>query len=105
MLERPRLKAHLSAHAVPPDELFLLGDDRHHLIESKAAVQLMPLLDGRRTTAQIALELSKGLSFAEVMGALAALERSGHLADGNGVVPQAAWWEAIDADPHAVADR
>jgi len=105
MLERPRLKAHLSAHVVPPDELFLLGDDRQHLIESKAAVQLISLLDGNRTTAQVALELSRGLSFAEVMGALAALERSGHLADGNGVPPQAAYWEAAGLDAVQVAEQ
>lgn len=105
MLERPRLKAHLRAHAVPPDELFLLGEDRQHLIESAAAVRLAPLLDGTRTTAQIALELSQGTSFAEVMGALAALERGGHLADGNGQPPDAAWWEAVDLDATQVAER
>lgn len=104
MIERPRLKAHLSAHAVGRDELFLLGDDRQHLVESRAAVRMAPLLDGTRTMAQIALELSD-VPFAEVMGALAALERSGHLADGNGQPPDAAWWEAAGDDPHLATER
>ncbi len=104
MIEQPRLKAHLSAHVVEPDEVFLLGDDRQHLIESRAAVLIVPLLDGRRSSAQIALELSSRAPFMEVMAALAALERGGHLVDGVEAGPEAAWWEAAGADAAAAAD-
>lgn len=104
MIERPRLKAHLSAHVVEPDEVFLLGDDRQHLIESRAAALLVPLLDGKRTSAQIVLELSSAAPFLEVMGALAALESGGHLADGNDHSPEAAWWESAGFDAGAAAD-
>lgn len=104
MIERPRLKAHLSAHVVAPNEVFLLGDDRQHLIESRAAALIVPMLDGERTSAQIALELSSQVSFMEIMGALAALERGGHLADGNGQPPEAPWWEAAGVDPVRAAE-
>jgi bacteriocin biosynthesis cyclodehydratase domain-containing protein len=105
MVDRPRLKAHLSAHVVEPDELFLLGDDRQHLIESRAAVLIAPLLDGTRSVPEIAMELGSQVPFAEVMGAIAALERGGHLAEGGGAEPPAlAWWEADDADAGAAAE-
>jgi oxazoline/thiazoline synthase len=104
MIEKPRLKAHLSPHTVGADELFLLGDDRQHLLKSKAAVRLAPLLDGKRTVTEIAMELGGEFPLGEVMSAVAALERGGHLAEGNGAVPTAAWWEAVDVDSHAAAD-
>ena len=104
MIDRPRLKAHLSAHVVEPDELFLLGDDRQHLIESRAAVLIAPLLDGTRSVPEIAMAVGSQVPFAEVMGAIAALERGGHLAEGGGAEPLAmAWWEAGEADAEAVA--
>ena len=105
MLEKPRLKAHLSPHTVGADELFLLGDDRQHLLKSEAAVRLAPLLDGTRTVPEIALELGGEFGIGDVMGAVAALERGGHLAEGNGVGPEAAWWEAADLDAASAARR
>ena len=106
MIERPRLKAHLSAHTVGKDELFLLGDDRQHLLKSAAAVRLAPLLDGTRTVTEIAIALGAEFPIGEVMGAVSALERGGHLAEGNGVVPaEAAWWEAVDRDATDAAER
>ncbi len=104
MIERPRLKAHLSAHAVQPDELFLLGDDRQHLIESRAAVLIAPMLDGEHSVPEIAMSLSSQVPFGEVMGAIAALERGGHLAEGDGPgAPGLAWWEADERDPETIA--
>jgi bacteriocin biosynthesis cyclodehydratase domain-containing protein len=104
MVDRPRLKAHLSAHIVEPDELFLLGDDRQHLIESRAAVLIAPMLDGTRSVPEIAMSVGSQVPFAEVMGAIAALERGGHIAEGGGADPLAmAWWEADEADAEQVA--
>ena len=106
MIEKPRLKAHLSAHTVGKDELFLLGDDRQHLLKSAAAVRLAPLLDGDADVTEIAMTLGSEFPIGEVMGAVSALERGGHLAEGNGVVPaQAAWWEAVDRDATDAAER
>jgi ribosomal protein S12 methylthiotransferase accessory factor len=105
VIEKPRLKAHLSAHAVRDDELFLLGDDRQHVLRSAAAVRLAPMLDGTRTVPQLAIELGSEFPLVEVMGAVAALERGGHLADGNGVGPEAAWWEAAGRDATRAAER
>ncbi len=105
MIDKPRLKAHLSAHTVGKDELFLLGDDRQHLLKSEAAVRLAPLLDGTRSVTEIAMELGGEFAIGDVMGAVQALQRGGHLAEGNHVPPEAAWWEAADLDSHAAAER
>jgi oxazoline/thiazoline synthase len=100
MIERPRLKAHLRAHVVAPEEVFLLGDDRRHRIEGREFALVVPLLDGELTAADLAERLDPEVPDASVLVAdvLARLDAAGHLADGNDHPPEAAWWEAAGLD-------
>src|SRR5688500_9994334 len=98
MIERPRLRRDLTCVPVEPDEVFLLGEDRSGVVLGEAAGLVAPLLDGTRTTTEIAMELGSRLSLAAVLQAVRSFERGGFLADGP-PPPHAEVWDALGVDP------
>jgi len=105
MLKRPRLKASLTRATVDDDKLFLISEQKHYLLEGKAAAAVAPLLNGEQSTAEIAAELPS-LPLSEVLGTVAKLERLGHLAEGpadDGA--GSAWWDAAGVEPALAAER
>src|SRR5271154_3666705 len=105
MLKRPRLKSSLTRATVDDDKLFLISEQKHYLLEGKAAAAVAPFLTGEQSTAEIAAELSS-LPLSEVLGTVAKLERLGHLAEGPaGTDADGAWWDAAGVDPSIAAER
>ena len=104
-MERPRLKAHYAVEVVGGTQVYLLSEDRHFLLSGRAAVALLPHLDGRNTVGDIALALSDSFTLAHVVMALRKYDSGGHLAEGRPDLPDAelAYWDALDVDPALVS--
>lgn len=83
MFDKPRLKAHLIAKSSGPDRVFLLAEDRCHLVRGAAAAVIVPYLDGTHSLADIVKATSGDISYAECVRALATFLAAGHLADGE----------------------
>jgi ribosomal protein S12 methylthiotransferase accessory factor len=90
---RPRLKRHLHAE-VSGDRVWLLSETGHRLLESPLLARLIPLIDGRRTTEEIA-DLARGtLDAIDVLHGLWQLEDGGYAtlsADAAADEGEAAW--------------
>lgn len=100
-MERPRLKAHYTAEVVDGSKVFLLAEDGNFLIQGTAAVRVLPYLDGRHSTVDIATALAGVVPLPELFLALRKFEIAGHLADGRPDLPDGvlAYWDALGADP------
>jgi bacteriocin biosynthesis cyclodehydratase domain-containing protein len=81
VIARPRLRRHLSAKVIDPTLVVLLSDVDHWTFTGRVYPRIIPLLDGTRTVARVAQELSECANVAEVYAALMILERSGFLTD------------------------
>lgn len=95
VFDKPRLKAHLTARLSGAGRVFLLGEDRYHLVHGVAAAAIAPYLDGTHTPADIVEATSGEISYTDCVLALATYSAAGHLDDG--VVTDrrtAAAWEA-----------
>jgi len=103
----PRLKANLHIEILAPDQVFLIDEERHLLVQGPAAALVAPLLDGTKDVARIAHDLGARLSLAEVLQGINKFERFGHLVEG----PQdpdrsaGAYWDAAGTGPQVAADR
>jgi oxazoline/thiazoline synthase len=104
-MERPRLKAHFSAEVVDESKVFLLAENEHYLIQGPGAVRVLPYLDGRHTTAQIAQALAGELPPTATFVAVRRYAAYNVLADGPSSLPdgERAFWDALDS--HAAAAR
>jgi ribosomal protein S12 methylthiotransferase accessory factor len=100
---RPRLKAHFAAQVVDGSRVFLLAEGQHYLIRGTEPAKVLPYLDGRRTIAEIAGELSGELSLPQVLVGIRKFAAFGHLAEGRPDWPDAtlAYWDAQGIDPAA----
>ena len=103
----PRLKGHLTPVVTADDKIFLLTETGSHLISGPTERAVLDLLDGHRTIADIALQLSADHTLPAVVGAVQKFARIGVLADGPAVLPaaQAAYWDALGVEPALVAQR
>lgn len=96
---RPRLKAHLSAQVVGPEQVLLLSEECSYLVAGAACVAVVPYLDGQSSLADIVAATADRISFSDCVYAVSKFHRSGHLADGDQTVsgpdrPLAALWES-----------
>ncbi|HEY7375357.1 MAG TPA: TOMM precursor leader peptide-binding protein [Polyangia bacterium] len=104
---RPVLKTHLRIEDAGETGLFLCGEGTLVHLEGALFSQLLPLLDGRRTTQEIVRALGAELDAASAYYALHQLEERGCLADaetlGDRERAEVAYWHAVGQDPAAVA--
>ena len=102
-----RLEHHLRVEAAGVELAFLLGGPEPILLRGRLFALVAPLLDGRRTVAEIIAALAGQVSAAEVYFALGRLEREGHVVEG-GPEPEperAGFWEALGLDARRAAER
>jgi bacteriocin biosynthesis cyclodehydratase domain-containing protein len=106
MLSRPRLRSSFEVVPLPPGQLFLLDEQRQVILEGEVFVRLAPLLDGRRSLADIAGAASADFALHEVLLALGHLEKQGCLVEGPTRLtePEAAWFDSLPGEP-AKAER
>ncbi len=80
MRGRPRFKAGFRVDVVPPDLVFLSHETDYALLEGRLYALLAPLLNGRKTAADIADKLEGRTTVLDVDYGLAELRRRGYLA-------------------------
>ena len=105
---RPRPRLHLDTAVVPDEGLYVVGERDASCLPGEIWPELLPLLDGRRSIAQV-LAAGPG-RVPEAFGALDRLRVRGLLADGppdaSGLErPEAAFWEALGGDPKRARER
>lgn len=107
MHSRPQFKRHFRWEIVPSEGVFLLSERGHFLLRGQTYLRLAPLLDGRHTEAEIVDLLRGQVSAPEVLYALEVLRRRGYVASATASLPdaQAAFWDMLDVDPEAAAQR
>lgn len=74
-----RLKPHLAAHVVSPQEVALLGEGGRFALHGKVYAAVVPLLDGKRSDDVIVARLSGRFSPELVYYALGELEAKGYV--------------------------
>jgi len=101
------LKPHLRFEVLEPSTVCLLDEHRSHALTGDLYRFLVPLLDGRRTVAEIIRELAGDASPLGVWMALERLDRRGFLAEGGNREIDAAdvYWSRLGVDPSAARDR
>jgi bacteriocin biosynthesis cyclodehydratase domain-containing protein len=106
-VERPRLKAHYQATVVDGTKVFLVSDGEHYLVQGRAAVAVLPYLDGRHTVFDIVGALGASMPPTEIFLALRKYEISGHFAEGRPDLPdhELAYWDALGVAPAVAIDR
>ena len=105
-MDRPRLRAHLVP--VPTGKrVFLLTETDSFLIDTPAQLAVLPLLDGTRTVADVAVALAGQQPLSAVLAAIEKLRRAGLLAGGTSSLPsqETAWFDAVSADPVVAGPR
>lgn len=99
------LADHLRAFVLSDEEVALIGENTKVVLRGKLYTQLVPLLDGTLTEAEIVAALDGKAPEAMAYFALLRLEKSGYLASasdcGNG---WKTWWQAHDKDAAALLD-
>ena len=106
-LRVPVLKTHLQIERLPPEGLFLLSEEQHLWLEGAVYLELVPLLDGRRSAEELAEALAPRHDPARVYYALTRLEQGGCLveAEPGAPHPHAALWHALGVAPAEAAHR
>lgn len=103
-----RLKLHLSPHILDSERVFLLGGKEPMMLRGRSYPLIVPLLNGRRSNAQILSELSGRAPAPELLLALINLERQGCAVE---ALPcpldpaVGAFWEAQGLHASLVAER
>lgn len=106
-MDLPRFKAHLSPVTTQDGQVFLLSESNHWLVGGAIESAVVPYMDGRTSIPEIASALSGSHSLFDVLKAINKFQRLGLLASGWPAMDpqQVAYWEALGADPKAVAGR
>lgn len=102
-----QLKPHLRLEPLDGERIFLLGEGEQFLLKWRLYALVAPLVDGRRTVAQILQALEGQASPPEVFYALSVLEERGYLVE---VAPElapeaAAFWQSLGIPPRRAAER
>jgi len=113
-----RLKPHLAAHVVSPEEVALLGESGRFALRGKVYAAVVPLLDGKRSDDAIVARLRGRIAPELVYYALGELEAKGYAApigspstdpasdawwSGRGVATPASSARLVDAGAHRPA--
>ncbi|WP_437639181.1 TOMM precursor leader peptide-binding protein [Sorangium sp. So ce854] len=99
------IKHHLRVEPADEETVFLLGERERFMLRGRIYRLLGPLLDGRRTEAELVTALSDEASAAEVLHALGRLEERGYLAEPAPAPQSAGFWQAIGESAGRAAER
>jgi ribosomal protein S12 methylthiotransferase accessory factor len=105
LLKRPAFRPEYTVALHEPTSVLLIAESRHYLLHGRLYLRLAALIDGQRTTGEVAGELADKFSLIEVMTALLQLEQEGHLVEATSTPPTStdAFWSALDQPPAQVA--
>lgn len=101
----PAIKHHLRVAPGGGETLYLIGEREHFMLRGRIYRLLVPLLDGRRTTAELIEALAREASAAEVVYALSRLEQRGYLAERAPAPEIGGFWQGLGEDAGRAAER
>ena len=107
IVELPLLAPHLEFRPLGEDVAMLVSEGASTLLHGRRYLDLLPLLDGRRTRREIAARLAGKHAPLEVQTALVALASKGHVVSAEFSMerPMAAFWCALGATPRFAGQR
>jgi ribosomal protein S12 methylthiotransferase accessory factor len=107
MIDVPRFKSHLHVEELTDEGVFLLSEKGSTVLRGRLYEQIVPLIDGRRSTDDIVDLLDGQLAAAEIYHAVRQLEQKGYLADADGSSANGAevFWHIQDVDPRVARQR
>jgi ribosomal protein S12 methylthiotransferase accessory factor len=96
---RPAFRPKYCVEAIPGEGFLLASESDSHVIEGAVFAHLVPLIDGRRTTAELVELLRPVQEERATLDALSFLAAHGHIAEADGLPPQyGAFWNEVGAD-------
>ena len=101
VVEVPVLTPHLDYRVLGQGQVVIVSEAMNTLLRGEIHASLLPLLDGRRSRADIVAALAGAHSEFQVRSALAALSSRGYLVSGEYAMPRgtAAFWSSLGASP------
>ena len=105
MISTPVFKAHLRVVPIPGEGVLLLAEQDAAILRGRAYERIVPLIDGRRRADAIVSAVADTVEPSAAWYALLRLERGGHVVERDAAHARAdaAFWQALGADPAAVA--
>ncbi len=107
LVERPALAPHYGFHAIDNRQVFLVSETVNTLLHGQIHPDLLPLLDGQRSFAEIVACLEGRHPEASVRSALVSLASSGYVVSGEHSLDRglAAFWTSLGASPKFAEER
>ena len=107
LIEVPTLAPHLEFREIEDGQVLLVSDTFNTLIRGQIHVDLLPLLDGRRSHHDIAAVLAGTHSASNVQAALVSLASRGYIVSSNYSMERgsAAFWSSLGASPQWAEER
>ncbi len=101
MINKPKFRPHYRAVTIPDEGVLLLGENDSRIIRSKQQAQIAELIDGNRSSDEIAGLASEHMDAAIAWSILLKLEKSGLIEEaGSHEIPEnAAFWFSLGAAP------
>ena len=107
LVELPALAPHLQFRVIGERQTLLVSESFNTLLHGKLHCRLLPLLDGRHSSEEIAEAVASAHSAAEVCAAIAALSGKGYVVSAEHGMDRsrAAYWSSLGASPRWVERR
>ena len=106
-LKRPRIKPYFNVQVVDEEGVYLLSETGHVVLSGRRSLALVPLMDGTRTTEEIAEAVSDEFSVAEVYFFVEEMRSKQYLDEGNdaGISSDRNFWQAMQLEPEHVRSQ
>ena len=107
LVEIPALVPHLEFRRIDDGQVLLVSETFNTLLRGQVHYDLLPLLDGQRSQADIIAALDGAYSTSDVQKALASLISRGYVVSGDYTMERerAAFWSSLGASPRWVEER
>ena len=107
LVEIPALVPHLEFRRIDDGQVLLVSETFNTLLRGQVHYDLLPLLDGQRSQADIIAALDGAYSTSDVQTALASLISRGYVVSGDYTMERerAAFWSSLGASPRWVEER
>ena len=107
LVQQPALSPHLQFRDIGEQQTLLVSETFNTLLHGKLYVDLLPLLDGRHTSDEIAATLAGAYPAADVLSAIVSLSSKGYILSADHGMDQdrAAYWSSLGATPRWVEQR
>ncbi|BAY91228.1 MULTISPECIES: TOMM precursor leader peptide-binding protein [unclassified Tolypothrix] len=103
----PQIKPHFRVEIVEPKNVYLLSESATYALTGSLYCQILPLLDGQHTRAEIIQKLDGQVPPEHFDYVLDRLDEKGYLTDAAHSLTReaAAFWSLLNVDPQLVSDR